>query len=110
MAIDYNTIGQRLAKIRREKGLSQDNLAEKAELSSNYLSHIENFRSIPSLETVLKLCDALDITPNELLLGIEDTQKDYLQNDISEKIARCNSEQRLLINDFIDMLLKRQIK
>ena len=49
--------------------MTQEQLAEKAELSNIYISHIENSRSIPSLETLMKLCSALDITPDEVLLG-----------------------------------------
>ena len=67
--IDYTALGKRIASLRRKRRLTQEQLAEKTELSTNYISHIENSRSIPSLETVMKLCAALEITPNELLLG-----------------------------------------
>ena len=67
MNIDYQTLSKRISDLRRKKGLTQESLAEKTELSSNYISHIENSRSIPSLETLMKLCSALDITPDEVL-------------------------------------------
>lgn len=49
----------RIAYLRRRKGLTQEQLAERADVTNNYISHIENCRSIPSLETVVKLCGAL---------------------------------------------------
>ncbi len=38
-------------------------MEEKADLSFKYLSNIETGRSIPSLETLVKLCEVLDVTP-----------------------------------------------
>ena len=40
MAIDYSLIGKRVATARKEQGLTQDKLAEKADISNNYLSHM----------------------------------------------------------------------
>ena len=48
MKIDYNLLGRRIARLRKERRLTQDKLSEKAEISNNYLSNIENGRSIPS--------------------------------------------------------------
>ena len=77
MNIDYQTLSKRISDLRRKKGLTQESLAEKTELSSNYISHIENSRSIPSLETLMKLCSALDITPDEVLLGTKQDMENY---------------------------------
>ena len=55
MKIDYNLLGRRIARLRKERRLTQDKLSEKAEISNNYLSNIENGRSIPSLETLCLL-------------------------------------------------------
>ena len=41
MSIDYSLIGKRIAKVRKSRGYTQDNLAERANLSNNYISHIE---------------------------------------------------------------------
>ena len=55
--IDYAALGKRIASLRRKKRLTQELLAEKTELSTNYISHIENSRSIPSLETLVRYYD-----------------------------------------------------
>lgn len=78
MDIDYQALGKRISNLRRQKKLTQEELAEKTDLSTNYISHIENSRSIPSLETLMKLCAAMDVTPNELLLGTSQNRTDYL--------------------------------
>lgn len=79
MTIDYSAVGKRISLIRKNRGMTQEQLAEKAELSNIYISHIENSRSIPSLETLMKLCSALDITPDEVLLGTKQDMENYLQ-------------------------------
>ena len=50
-------------KERREQlGISQKELAEKAEISQSFLCDIEQGRSKPSIDTAVKLADALDIS------------------------------------------------
>lgn len=69
MAVDYNRIGKRIAELRKSRGMTQASLAEKAEITNNFLSHIERSYSIPSLETLVRICDALGVTPDAVLLG-----------------------------------------
>lgn len=106
--IDYTALGKRVAAIRRKRKLTQEQLAEQTELSNIYISHIENSRSIPSLETLMKLCSALDTTPDELLLGTKQNMENYLQSDIQKKILFCNPKERRLISRFIDLLLEER--
>lgn len=89
MDIDYQALGKRISNLRRQKKLTQEELAEKTDLSTNYISHIENSRSIPSLETLMKLCAAMDVTPNELLLGTSQNRTDYLQTEVQQKLTLC---------------------
>ena len=71
MDIDYERIGKRIAVLRRTKGLTQAQLAEKADITNNFLSHIGRSYSIPSLETLLKICDAPDCSPDAILVGVK---------------------------------------
>lgn len=43
--------------------------SKKTNLSNNHISNIENGYSVPSIETFAKICNALNITPDYLLLG-----------------------------------------
>lgn len=105
MDMDYQALGKRIASLRKRKSMTQEQLAEKTELSNNYISHIENSRSIPSLETLMKLCAALEITPNELLLGTSQNMTDYLQSEVQQKLMLCTPSERRLVDRFIDLLL-----
>jgi transcriptional regulator with XRE-family HTH domain len=60
-------LGARLSALRREAGLRQAQLAERIDVSTEFVSRMERARTLPSLPTLLALCDALSCTPNDLL-------------------------------------------
>lgn len=59
-------IGQRLKKIREEKGLSQGDIENKTGMLRCYISRVENGHTVPSLETVERFAAALDVPVYEL--------------------------------------------
>ena len=67
MAIDYKRIGRNIREVRHMRGLTQDKLAEKIEMSSNHISHVEIGTSPVSLPTLLKICEALGVTADRIL-------------------------------------------
>ena len=69
MELDYAEIGKRIARRRKELGLKQTEVCERAGINDKYLSCIERATSIPSLEVVMRLALALDTTPDEFLTG-----------------------------------------
>ena len=64
------SFGQCLAKHRRAKGLSQEALAEKADLDRTYLSDIERGVRNPGIKNVILIAKALGITPSDLMKGV----------------------------------------
>lgn len=69
MELDYSEIGRRIARRRKELGLRQVQVCERAGINDKYLSCIERATSIPSLEVIIKIALALDTTPDEFLMG-----------------------------------------
>ena len=67
------TIGKRIAKYRREKGFTQESLAEKLGVSSQAVSKWENDISCPDIGLLPQLCKVLGITTDELLTGNSQT-------------------------------------
>jgi transcriptional regulator with XRE-family HTH domain len=59
-------IGSRIKHLRKAKGLSQEELSEKVGLSSKYLSSIERGNENPTLDTFMKLAQALNVEIYEL--------------------------------------------
>ncbi|MBI5197891.1 MAG: helix-turn-helix transcriptional regulator [Nitrospirae bacterium] len=54
-------IGNRIKELRRKKGLSQEKLSEKAEITPNYLSRVERGTENPTLDMFIRLSEALDV-------------------------------------------------
>ena len=69
MDLDYKEIGRRIAHRRRELGLKQYQVEERADIAYKYLSSIERGFSIPSTEVIMRLAVALETTPDEFLVG-----------------------------------------
>jgi len=67
--IDAVKIGQKLKAERTKRFLTQDALADKADISQKQLSKIENDDVEPRFSTILKLADALGIEPERFLEG-----------------------------------------
>lgn len=110
MDIDYSLIGKRIASIRKGQGITQAKLAEKADITNNFLSHIERSHSIPSLETLVNICEALDVTPDTVLLGTKTAQKEYLNDEIYQRISSCTSKQKRFIVEVIEALQKEKLE
>ena len=74
---------QRLKKAREEAKLSQLELSYRSGVSQNMITYIETGKSSPTLTTLLKLTDALNINPAELF-----TQTEEERNDIKDEIIK----------------------
>ena len=63
MHIDYNALGQRVKKVRKQKRFTQEKLAEDLEVSTVYISQVENGKTKLSLEMLVRIADLLEQTP-----------------------------------------------
>lgn len=65
--MDYKDLGNRVRTVRRQQSLTQEQLAEKVGISSSFLGHIERGTRVASLDTLVALCNTLNVTPEYLL-------------------------------------------
>lgn len=84
MDIDKKRIGKRIRHRREAAGLSQEQLAEKLELSTNHISSIECGKSLLTTKRLLDLCDILGGTPNYYLLGEIEQGADRITSLVKE--------------------------
>lgn len=108
MELDYSQIGQRIARRRKELGLRQVEVCERAGINDKYLSCIERASSIPSLEVVMKLALALDTTPDEFLTGSVRYDSDEWR-DVAELMRGMNKRQLALARSFLTWLTEQNI-
>ena len=63
--------GDVLRAVRRDRGLSQEELAHACDRHRTYISKLERGKSSPTLGTIVQMADALEVRPSELLRRIE---------------------------------------
>lgn len=71
LVFDMNKIGEALFRVRKAHGMTQAEVAEAAELSDRTYADIERGSTNMRVETLLKICAALHITPNDILTAEE---------------------------------------
>lgn len=101
-----DTIGKNIRKFREIKKLRQEDLAEKTDLTTNYIGMIERGEKIPSLETFINILNSLGVSADMVLSDVLDngyTVKDSLLN---EKLEKLVPEDRNRINEVIDTMMK----
>lgn len=87
-------LGTRIKEIRKSRGLSQERLAEKVDISPRYLSRLEVGQQIPSIETLTGLAEALDVQLWELFtFGHDGTVKEL--REAMRKLILEGDEQQL---------------
>ena len=90
---DLLTIGNKLLSIRKRMGLTQAEVAEAAGLSDRTYADIERGTVNMRIETLLRICGALHITPDEILTE-EDCSIAARQNELIERLNACNPKDR----------------
>ena len=75
--MNQEMIGKFIAACRKEKGLTQMQLAEKLNITNRAVSKWETGKSMPDVSLMLDLCSILGITVNELLSGERIIMEDY---------------------------------
>jgi transcriptional regulator with XRE-family HTH domain len=63
-------LGRRVRTLRTAKGLSQEKLAEKAKVHRTYVGSLERGERNVALINIVRLADALEVDPSELVLGM----------------------------------------
>lgn len=89
--MNQEKIGNYISKKRKEKKLTQEQLAEKLGVTNRAVSNWENGKNMPDLSLFKPLCDELDISINELMSGEEIDDKHYI-NTLEENIVSMVSD------------------
>ena len=93
LLFDMMTIGNRLLAARKRLGMTQAEVAERAGLSDRTYADIERGTVNMRIETILRICGALHITPDEILTE-EDCSIAARQNELIERLNACNPKDR----------------
>ncbi len=97
-------LGLRIKEFREKQKFTQDKLAELVGIDSKHLSRIENGRNYPSIETLEKLADNLNVTFEDIFQIEHLEDRDYLLKKLSEKLIVLNNEKLKFIYKMIKEL------
>lgn len=96
--LNYQLIGKRLRSIRKKRGYTQEELAELAGISAQHCSGIETGSAKVSLPALVRLCNALDATPNDVLLdSVPAAAKPGLMQEVETVFADATADEMYLM-------------
>lgn len=100
------TLGQNLLKMRKNKNYTREELAEKSNLSANYIYGLENGTYLPGCLALIDLSNALDTTPSQLLDKYIDNRKNNFIENISKNLDNLSERDLNLLSTIIEFLNK----
>lgn len=89
---NYKEMGRRIYQLKVKRGLTDEKLAKKAHLSKDTISKLEQGKTKPSADTIFKVAQALECTPNYI----------YGVNVDLAFIERMTPEERQKLRDFFE--------
>ena len=101
------SIGKNIRKYRQQKKMRQEDLAEKAGLSVNYIGMIERGDKIPALDTFIAITNALGVSADQLLCDVIDIGYTIKTSILSEKVSSLPKEEQARFYAIADAFFNR---
>jgi len=108
--MNYNNkdLGKTIKKLRKLHNISQERLADKANLTQQHISRIEQGTNTPSIETLIKLSEALRVSI-DVMVNTNDNVTNRRDIIILEKIKILNENNKNKVLGYIDSLLDMSV-
>jgi transcriptional regulator with XRE-family HTH domain len=97
--------GERVASVRKERGLTQQGLADLAEIHMMQVHRYESGASLPSLEVLKKLAVALRVSADQLLFEEAERRPDEELRLQFEAVSRLHPDEKHVIREVVDSIL-----
>lgn len=104
--MDIYSIGTNLRKVRIQRKLRQEDVAEKADLSVNYVGAVERGERLPSLESFIALLNAVEASADIVLCDVLNNGYEIKNSLINDKLKTLKKEDLARIHDVIDVEIK----
>lgn len=99
-------IGARIQKLRKQKGLTQDELSEKVNISSKYLSSIERGKENPTLNTFISIAEELSVDIEEFFTEIQLEDPKITKEMILSLIDEADEDQLKTIYQILAVIVQ----
>jgi transcriptional regulator len=105
--LDYKLLGKNIKEVRKSLKMTQEQLAEKIEVSTVFISQIESGSRKPSLETIYKLSIALKIKIDTLINTDYNTKLPDDVTQLVDLLNMCSPKQRAFVTEISkDLIFK----
>ncbi len=109
MEIDYLSIGTRIRRLRKEKGITQQKLAELSGQEPSNISHIERGATKLSLPTIVNIANALEVTVDDLLCDSLSNAGPSYGKAAEHILSDCSHKELMIITETM-LALKENLR
>lgn len=103
--IDYIALGNRIRKLRKEKSITQEQLATRIEKTVQHISNVERAHTKVSLSTLTDIANTLDVSLNDLMCDSLRNSGNAYSLEYSLMIKDCDENQYRKLNKTIKALM-----
>lgn len=100
------SMGDRIREVRKKQGLTQDQLAERLDVSVEFVGQIERAQKLPSMQVFIKLIEVLNVSADYLLRDSVSTGQLFGDNAIGRKLEKLKPKQRIALEALIDTYIQ----
>ena len=104
--MDKLTMGDRIKEARKNQRLTQEQLAERLDISVEFVGQIERGLKLPSMQVFIKLAETLNVSADYLLRDSVSTGHLFGDNAIGQKIKNLKPKQRIALEALIDTYIQ----
>lgn len=109
MPIDYKVIGGRIKSERKSSKLSQEELAEKLNISISFQSRMERGATKISLDMLGRISEALNIPLSQLTTGVADSSGHFLDEELSSVTDDFSPHEKRLLLDIAKSIRQNRV-
>ena len=92
--LKFDEIGDRIRDTRLQRGLTQENLAEAADVNQSHINNVENHRSRLSLTTLVNICRVMDVSVDYILGSAPGGAQNSIDMEILREAQRCDPKMK----------------
>lgn len=104
MALDNASIGKNIKYYRTQKGISQEELGAAVFVTGKHLSYLETGTKVPSLELLILIANALDVSADDLLVGNLKHTSSPVGAEIHAILQDCNRDEKEMLTRILTFM------
>lgn len=104
--MELKEFGKRINRTRKEQGITSEKLAEICDVSAGFLRHLEGGRKAPSVDMLIRLCNALTVSPDFLLAADIKNSEFRYKNTLIQMIDNLTPKQMRMLEGILNVIFE----